>query len=212
MKKLSEDKLQHIFRRADHYHIHDFANAFNKYAELFGITEDVHVNFILAQIREEVGTDLIAKRENLNYSCKALKALFGYYKRNHAAANIDGRCSGHKANQRAIANHAYGGRIGNKEHNDGWKYRGGGFIQLTGRSNYNQASEVISLALGKVYTPDDVESEIDTVEGALLTAMAFWFTHKLYNCKSINEVTAKVNKHTHSYEQRKEHYKYIASL
>jgi len=81
MKKLTEDKIQHIFRRADHAHVKEFTTIFNKYAEVFGFTTDFQVNAFLAEIEEEVGLDLIPKHENLNYSCKALKSLFRYYKR-----------------------------------------------------------------------------------------------------------------------------------
>ena len=212
MKPLTEDKVQHIFRHAEEHQVELFVEVFNKYASYFGFETDFHVNAFLAQITEEVGISLTPKRENLNYSCKALKALFGYYKRNPREAKKDGRCNGHRANQRAIANNAYDGRIGNRNYNDGWMFRGGGAIQLTGRANYEQIAIAISIVLGEPYTAEDLAQEMDTVEGSLLVSMAFYFTHKLYKAKTVDEMTALVNKHTHSYKQRKEHYRYIASL
>ena len=208
------DKLQHIFHRADAHQIEEFAETFEKYKDRFGINTEVELNFFLAQIVEETGGSLVPKRENLNYSCNALKKLFGYYKKNHRAADRDGRCNGHKANQRNIANHAYANRIGNggPETGDGWRFRGGGYIQLTGRGNYYATATVISLALNRVVTEHDLEAEIDSIEGALLSAMAFWAEHELGECKTIDCVTAKVNKHTPTYKERKRHYQYIASL
>ena len=209
---VTEDKIQHIFRHASPDEVQVFTETFNKYAKTFGFENDFQVNAFLAQINEEVGISLTPKRENLNYSCHALKALFGYYKRHHSEADADGRCNGHRANQRNIANKAYAGRIGNHLHNDGWKFRGSFYIQLTGRSNYEQIATAISLALGKVYTADDLSADATEVDVSLLASMAFYLTHKLYNAKTVDEMTALVNKHTHSYKQRKKHYQYIASL
>ncbi|MCK5789069.1 MAG: hypothetical protein KAH32_08715, partial [Chlamydiia bacterium] len=209
---MTEDKIQHIFRKADAHEVEIFVETFNKYADSFGFENDFQVNAFLAQINEEVGQSLAPKRENLNYSCKALKVLFKYYKHHTGEANADGRCNGHRANQRAIANKAYGGRGGNKSHNDGWIFRGSGYLQLTFRGNYEQISVAVSLVLGRPYTANDLAAEMETVEGSLISAMAFYFTHKLSKAKTVDEMTALVNKHTKSYSQRKKHYKYIASL
>ena len=212
MKRLTEDKAQAIFTNADSHHVEEFVEIFNKYAPMFGFEKEVHTNFFLAQLREEVGPSLHARRENLNYSCKALKLLFKYYKNHRKEANIDGRCNGHRANQKDIANKVYHKRIGNTVYGHGHRYRGGGYIQLTGLGNYKRAAEVISLATGELWTHEDVEHEIDTVKGAMLSSMAFWFWNKLYDCGDIDCVTRKVNKYTKSYAKRKQHYKHIASL
>ena len=212
MKKLTEDKVNHIFRNSEPHQVEIFTEIFNKYGEMFGFDTDFQVNAFLAQINEEVGSNLQPKRENLNYSCKALKSLFGYYKKHKTEASEDGRCNGHRANQRNIANKAYGGRLGNINYNDGWMFRGAGYIQLTGRGNFDNIATTISLALGHPYTPEDLSHEMENIEGALLSAMAFYLTHGLYKAKTVDQMTALVNKHTHSYKQRKKHYQYIASL
>jgi putative chitinase len=214
MMKLTENKVRKIFYEANQPTIKEFTDLFNENADLFGIDQEVHMNFFLAQMREEVGITLKPRRENLNYSCHALKLIFGYYKKHKSEAVKDGRCNGHKANQVLIGNKVYANRLGNGNisSGDGYRFRGGGYIQLTGRDNYMASASVITMALGEVYTPEELESKITTVEGALLTALSFWSMNKLYNCKTIDEVTAKVNKHTDSYERRKKHYKFIASL
>jgi len=210
--KLSKDKVQHIFRHAEPHEVEIFVETFNKYSDKMKFKTEFQVNAFLAQIREEVGYSLTPKRENLNYSCKALKSLFGYYKHHQTEANRDGRCNGHRANQRNIANKAYGGRIGNKRHNDGWMFRGAGYIQLTGRSNYEQIAAELSIVLGHPFTAEDLAAEMNTVEGALLSAMAFYFTHKLYKAGTIDDMTKIVNAKTPTYKDRKKLYKYIASL
>ena len=214
MAHVTEDKIQGAFPSARSDLVEEFVEVFNKYSDMFGITKEVHENFLLAQIKEEVGSSLESRRENLNYSCKALKKIFKWYKKNPKNARRDGRCDGHRANQRNIGNKAYANRIGNGDiaSGDGYRFRGGGFIQLTGRANYQKMSEVISLVLQKPVEAKDVETEISTVTMGLLTAMAFWFNNKLWKCEHIDCVTKKVNRYTDSYDRRKKHYMHIASL
>jgi len=211
---MKQDKIQHIFRRADHKDVEIFTKTWNKYAVIFGVDTPFLENAFLAQISEEVGLDLAPKSENLNYSCKALKSLFGWYKRNPSFAKKHGRCNGHRANQTQIANHAYANRIGNGNPGtgDGWKYRGRGYIQLTGKSNYNRISEVLSVALSKPISPEELAIKMETVSGALLSAFGFFFSHKLYKARTIDQMTEIVNKKTATYKERKKEYKYISSL
>lgn len=211
---LDEDKVSGIFSRARYDLIEDFTDTFNKYSDLFGITKEVHINFFLAQIREEVGPSLESRRENLNYSCNALRRIFSYYRRNPKSSNRDGRCNGHRANQRKIANKVYANRIGNSDYDsgDGYRFRGGGFIQLTGRSNYARMAGILSYLLKMDITAYDVETEISTVTMGLLASMAFWYDKRMWECDHIDEITKRVNRYTDSYDKRKQHYLLAASL
>lgn len=75
--------------------------------------------------------------ENLNYSPSGLLHTFGSRFTPQERLQY-GRREGQEANQRMIANIAYANRIGNRDRDsgDGWAYRGRGFIQLTGKANY----------------------------------------------------------------------------
>lgn len=88
---------------------------------------------------KEVGP-YITLEENFNYSVQGLKNTFKTYRKNPELAEKHGRNAAinQKANQQAIANNAYAMRIGNGSEStgDGWKYRGRGMIQLTGKGNY----------------------------------------------------------------------------
>jgi putative chitinase len=94
----------------------------------YGIEGVEHMSSYLAEVATEVGSGKVLT-ENLNYSAEGLKKNFG-------KRFSDADAAKYAHNPEAIANKAYGGRMGNTEPGDGWKYRGRGFIQLTGKANY----------------------------------------------------------------------------
>lgn len=109
-------------------------------------------------------------RENLNYSAKALMATWPSRFPDLETATAFER------NPEKIANKVYGGRMGNTEDGDGWKYIGRGLIQLTGKDNYKAASE----ALG-----EDLVSNPQLVEEPRIAALtAGWF----WNKRGLNEL------------------------
>ena len=73
-----------------------------------------------------------AIRENLNYKPSALVAQWPKYFSPEYAEEV-GRTDAHPADQKAIAEAAYGGRMGNKNPGDGWRFIGRGLMQTTGR-------------------------------------------------------------------------------
>jgi putative chitinase len=97
--------------------------------------------------------------ESLNYSAKALPAVFGVHRGMSAeVARRLGRIENDRgavlrvADQRAIANLVYGGgwgrvNLGNTDPDDGWRFRGRGLIQITGRDGYRRAAEATGLPL-----------------------------------------------------------------
>ena len=184
---------------------------------------DVHLSTSLelalffGQIKQEVGNRFYTV-ESLNYSCEALKRTFSYYRRNPHLADKDGRCNGKPANQPAIANRAYANRIGNGGVNsgDGWLYRGAGLKQLTGLNNYMQYHDWLNNMFPEVY--EQTEGYLILELGAeivskpphsFLSAVFFWSENKLYEAskygftkEASDYVTAIVNKHTDSYNDR----------
>jgi len=173
------------------------------------------------QIREEVGRSFITT-ENLNYSCEALPKLFSYYRKNPALAKQHGRCNGHSANQKAIANHAYANRNGNSGINsgDGWKYKGRGSKQLTGKANYQKFQDYMDNHFPAITKDFMQQPELLEQPGyALISGAIFWEQNKLYkaaesglNKKASNAVTKIVNKYTHSYANRWQHTQKVARL
>jgi putative chitinase len=98
-----------------------------------GITDPVQRAAIMAQVAHESG-GFSQLSENLNYSQSRLQEVFGYYRQNPEEASVDA------SNPYAIASKAYGNRMGNgpPPTGEGFEYRGRGFIQLTGKANYQR--------------------------------------------------------------------------
>jgi putative chitinase len=136
------------------------------------ITSRAGVCMLVAQLAHESG-GFATTTENLNYRAEALVPVFGSHRISQGVANRIGRTTDHPADQEAIANTVYGaawGRanLGNTEPGDGWRFRGGGLIQLTGRANYTAWADAAGIG------PELAAEYIRTPEGAVASALWFW--------------------------------------
>lgn len=123
-------------------------------------------------------------QENLNYSAKGLNATWP----SRFPSEVEAQPY-HRQPEK-IANKVYSGRMGNLEEGDGWKYRGRGLIQLTGKDNYRLASD--ALAVNFIADPDLVL----TKEYAALTAGWYWNKrglNKEADAKDFTGMTKKIN-------------------
>jgi putative chitinase len=129
-----------------------------------------------------------AKVENLNYSSNGLLSVFPKYFKTLDQANE------YAKKPENIASRVYGNRMGNgvESTRDGWKYKGRGYIQLTGKSNYIAAEKVIKGNI--VNNPDKVETEYPGD-----SACFFWTSNKLKNYitddndTSLKKLTKRIN-------------------
>jgi len=146
-------------------------------------------------------------RENLNYSVDGLLKNFSRSRISEAGAKKYGRKDGQAANQEMIANTVYGGdwglkNLGNMQAGDGWKYRGAGLIQLTGRANFVKANKALNFDL--VNRPERV------AEDNLIVALAagyFWEENGLNILADKDDVVAitkKINGGTLGLDDRKQ--------
>lgn len=188
-----------------------------KYRHKFGLNTDLRLAMFLAQVREEIGSEFKVVRENLNYSPTALMKTYKAF--NSKLANEYGRSDGKKADQVVIANIAYANKLGNGNadsdgdgdmdaDDDGWKYRGAGCLQITGKANFAEVQKRIVAKTGSEANPD-------TMEGFLLFGFAYWLWRDCYRAADtgdIDNVTAIINRYTNSYASRKEHYNKISHL
>lgn len=188
------------------------------YRNKFAINTNLRLAMFLAQVREEIGDNFKPLRENLNYHEDVLPRLFKNF--TPELAKEYGRNEKDKANPVAIANIAYANKLGNgnadsdndgdlDELDDGWKYRGAGVLQITGKSNFYEVQKRIEKYAGKTNVSPD------TLEGAILFGMAFWMWKDIYRAAdtgNIDKVTAIINKYTTSYTKRKAHFDKIKHL
>lgn len=143
----------------------------------YGIDTVREVASFLANIAVE-SCDLTQLSESLNYSVEGLRKTFGRHRITDAQCRLYGRTATRKANQEAIANVLYGGdfglkQLGNTMQGDGWKFRGFGPKQLTGRRNVTAFAK----AIGK--TIDEALAYLRTREGGMAGAGWFWMTNNL---------------------------------
>jgi putative chitinase len=87
-------------------------------------------------------------------------------------------------NPQALANKVYDNRLGNTEPDDGWKFRGRGLIQITGRENYHRYGQLLDLDL--IDRPDLAELPVN----AARIAGAFWSAHGLNGLADRDDVEA----------------------
>ncbi len=207
------DQLRQIFTEADEEDIFVFWGLFTNYAQNFDIDSDFDRCAFLAQILSEVGPTLKSVRENLNYSCDALISTFSYYGDRPDEAYLDGRCDGHEADQVKIGNKAYGNRLGNGDiaSGDGYRFRGGGFFQLTGRGHYTDLASGITEQTDTHVSPEILADNITHVFWGLLSAMAYWQKY-CDHCSTIDCTTEVINKYTDSYQKRRDNYNKVCSI
>lgn len=147
----------------------------------FGITSKLEQAHLLGQLEHESG-GFTKLTENLNYSADALVKLWKKRFTPELAAKV-GRTATHAADQVAIANILYGSRMGNEKNgiqdNDGYEYRGGGYMQLTGYDNYAAFLKWLqSKGVAGNLTIDTVDDFVRTSDGAIISALFFWITNK----------------------------------
>ena len=166
----------------------------------YDINTPSRVAAFVAQCAHESGGFKFLK-ENLNYKAESLVKVWPRY-----FPNIDiARQYAH--NQEAIANRAYGGRMGNgpEASGDGAKFCGRGLIQLTGRSNYQAFADSIETDI------EDVPEYLATFEGAVQSACWFWETNNLNQWADKGDIltlTKKINGGTLGLADRQKHYEH----
>lgn len=148
-------------------------------AQKFGVNTPLKLAHFLSQCGHESGGFKVVN-ENLNYGAKGLRGIFGKY------FTTDEKALLYERKPEKIANLVYGGRMGNgvEATGDGYKFRGRGFIQLTGKDNYT--------AFGKAIN-EDLTSNPDLVATKYPLLSAAWFFQRcLPKCTdaSVATVTA----------------------
>jgi putative chitinase len=178
-----------------------WVDAMNEVFPKYEINTPERIASFIAQCGHESGGWRVFS-ENLNYSAKALDAIFGkYFKR--AARDSEPY---HRQPEK-IANVVYANRMdnGDTESGDGWKYRGRGPIQLTGKANYSAFASDMDVDV--VDNPDSVSED---KEIALMSAIWYWNKNKLNryaDSGDIKTMTKRINGGYIGLEDRIHHWK-----
>lgn len=175
-------------------------------AAKFNITNPLRLAHFLAQCGHESG-GFKAVSENLNYSAKGLLGTFGKYFNATTAAQYERK-------PEMIASRVYGGRMGNGDEStkEGFKFRGRGYIQLTGKSNYTNFTKFIGEDC--IANPDLVATKYP-----LASAAFFFDSNKLWSICDlgstddvVTKVTKRVNGGTIGLADRIKHFKEYYAL
>ena len=171
-------------------------------AAKFGINTPLRLAHFLAQCGHESG-GFRATQENLNYSAKGLMGIFRKYFPNASLA------AQYERKPAKIAAKVYGGRMGNgnEASGEGYKFRGRGYIQLTGKENYTAFGKSIG---------EDILSNPDVVSSKYALLSAAWFfskngLHKIADSGAsdavVTQITKRVNGGTIGLPDRIKHFK-----
>ena len=177
------------------------AELFEVFSEVlprYEITTIERVAAFLAQCGHE-SADFTVLKENLNYSAEGLSKVFPKRFPTVAVAQPYNR------NPEKIANKIYSDRMGNgpEASGDGYKFRGRGAIQLTGKENYTRFANSVGKSL------DETVAYTETLAGAIESACWFWNTNKLNDIADKNDIvtlTKRINGGTIGLEDRKHHF------
>ena len=176
-------------------------------AAKFEINTPLRLAHFLAQCGHESGGFKLTQ-ENLNYSAGGLKGIFSKYFKEAGLAES------YQRNPEKIASRVYGGRMGNgpESTGDGYKFRGRGYIQLTGKDNYT--------AFGKSINEDMTANPDKVATNYALLSAAWFFTknglHKIADGGAsdavVTQITKRVNGGTIGLPDRIKHFKEYYSL
>lgn len=170
----------------------------------YNINTVERVSAFLAQCGHE-SADFTFLKENLNYSAGGLRSTWP------TRFLTEDDAKPYARNPEKIANKVYANRLGNgtEDSGDGWKYRGRGAIQLTGKSNYQAFATKINRTL------EETIAYLETLTGAIESAAFFWDSRALNEVadqKNMKELTRKINGGYINLQERIEAYEHCLKI
>lgn len=170
----------------------------------FNIDTPERLAAFIAQCSHESG-EFSRITENLNYRAESLRKVFPKYFPTNELANQ------YAHQKEMIANRVYANRMGNgpEASGDGWKFRGRGLIQITGKDNYSRFSEFMKISL------DEITEYMETFDGAITSACWFWDIsnlNRLADTGNIKDMTRKINGGFNGLEDRINKYNMILGI
>ncbi|WP_341809236.1 calcium-binding protein [Xanthomonas oryzae pv. oryzicola] len=208
--RVTAEMLRKIFPKAPIDRIKIVVEGINQNIEDCKLDKEERITHFFGQVRQEIGPNM-SFRESLMYDSDALfNSKLGYYRGNRERSDRD------SLNEEAIANNAYDDanrgakyKLGNTQPGDGWRYRGRGLKQLTGRSNYRSFAAIHKKLWGDLVDFETDPDKVDEPLYAVRSGLYFWVEHKLYlladagiSREATDSITRIINRSTDSYEER----------
>jgi putative chitinase len=196
--ELTKEQLKQLLPKNPY--IDQWHHALSQLLPDYEINTPQRIAAFIAQCAHESG-GFIFLTENLNYKAESLVKVFPKYFKDLATAKA------YEKKPEKIANRIYANRMGNGDElsGDGYKYRGRGLIQLTGKTNYSWFAASLEI------TPEEASEYTQTFEGAAQSACWFWETNKLNEFADKGDIlgmTKRINGGTIGLEDRKKHYEH----
>ena len=194
--ELTKEQLKQLLPKNPY--IDQWHKALSQLLPAYEINTPQRIASFIAQCAHESG-NFVFLTENLNYKAESLVKVFPKYFKDLATAKS------YEKQPQKIANKIYADRMGNgnEASGDGWKYRGRGLIQLTGKTNYTWFAASLEIS------PEEAAEYTQTFEGAAQSACWFWETNKLNQYADTGDIltmTKRINGGTIGLEDRKKHY------
>jgi len=196
--ELTKEQLRQLLPR--NQYINQWHNALSQLLPDYEINTPQRIAAFVAQCAHESG-GFIFLTENLNYRAESLLKLFPKYFKSMSEAQA------YERKPEKIANRIYADRMGNgnEASGDGFKYRGRGLIQLTGKTNYTWFAASLEIS------PEEAAEYTQTFEGAAQSACWFWETNKINTFADKNDIvgmTKRINGGTIGLDDRIKHYEH----
>ena len=213
--------------------LQEIADELNAHIDIYRLDTPLRRSHFFAQVMQETGASLSVE-EGFVWKASALIGSFSYFRHNPAAARAHGydttkpiKADGTRVNQadyEAVANGAYGGRAelgnGNYASGDGWRFRGRGLKQLTGRAHYRKFTKWCSTNSaewpGELHDFEANPDLLVQMKYAVRSAAFFWIDNGLHrradagaNDSTVQSITDVVNYNTDSRSARIDNFKKI---
>lgn len=203
--ELTQEQLKKLLPRNPY--ISQWHNALAQLLPDYQINTEKRIAAFIAQCAHESGNFMVIE-ENLNYKAATLRKIFPKYFPTDALAQD---YASRPNKQQAIANKVYANRMGNGDEasGDGYRYRGRGLIQLTGRQNYSWFAASLEI------TPEEASEYLTTFEGAAQSACWFWETNNLNQWADKGDIvtlTKRINGGTIGLDDRIKHYEHALHI
>jgi putative chitinase len=196
--ELTKEQLKQLLPKNPY--INQWHNALSQLLPDYEINTAKRIAAFIAQCAHESG-NFVFLTENLNYKAESLLKVFPKYFKDMATAKA------YEKKPEKIANKIYADRMGNgnEASGDGWRYRGRGLIQLTGKTNYTWFAASLEIS------PEEAAEYTQTFEGAAQSACWFWETNKINQFADSGDIvtmTKRINGGTIGLDDRIKHYEH----